>query len=90
MQLGQILDLTLLLDNKVASVVKSAFYHLRLVRHLHPFLGTKEMVKVNLVLITSKPDHCNVLYARLPLKADRKLQWVRHAVATVVNGTIES
>lgn len=53
-------------------MAKAAFYHLRLVHQLRPFLRTEDQAAH--AFVTSKLGCGNVLYTGLPLKTVQKLQ----------------
>ena len=71
----------------MALVAQSAFYQLRLVAQLRPYLDRDNLVSVVHALVTSKLDYCNALYVGLPLKTVRKLQLVQNAAARLITGT---
>ena len=85
--LGVLLEPSLSLEAKVASVARSAFYQLRLVAQLRPYLDRDSLASVVHALVTSKLDYCNALYVGLPLKTVRKLQLVQNAAARLITGT---
>ncbi|XP_061465627.1 uncharacterized protein LOC133376825 [Rhineura floridana] len=88
--LGVLLDPSLSLEAQIASVAQGAFYQLRLVAQLHPYLDRENLASVVHVLVTSKLDYCNALYVGLPLKTVQKLQLVQNAAARLLTGTRRS
>ncbi|XP_061487325.1 prostacyclin synthase isoform X3 [Rhineura floridana] len=88
--LGVLLDPSLSLEAQIASVARGAFYQLRLVAQLRPYLDRENLASVVHVLVTSKLDYCNALYVGLPLKTVRKLQLVQNAAARLLTGTRRS
>ncbi|XP_061441792.1 uncharacterized protein LOC133364873 [Rhineura floridana] len=88
--LGVFLDSSLSLEAQVASVVRNAFYQLRLVAQLHPYLSKEDLTSVVHALVTSCLDYCNALYVGLPLKTVRKLQLVQNAAARLLTRTKRS
>ncbi|XP_061466651.1 uncharacterized protein LOC133377174 [Rhineura floridana] len=84
--LGVLLDPLLSLEAQVASVARNAFYQLRLVAQLRPYLDRENLATVIHALVTSRLDYCNALYVGLPLKTVRKLQLVQNAAARVLTG----
>ncbi|XP_061451815.1 uncharacterized protein LOC133369973 [Rhineura floridana] len=88
--LGVLLDPSLSLEAQVASVARSAFYQLRLVAQLRPYLDREHLTSVIHALVTSRLDYCNALYVGLPLKTVRKLQLVQNAAARLIAGTKRS
>lgn len=63
-------------DAQVVAVARSAFYRLRLVHQLQPFLNKKAVTMVTHAWVTPWLDDCNVLYMGLLLKMTWKLQLV--------------
>lgn len=57
----------MLLDAQAVVVVRFAYYQLRLVCQLFPFLGAKELTLVTHALATPRLDCCNMLYMGLSL-----------------------
>ncbi|XP_061487037.1 uncharacterized protein LOC133387065 isoform X2 [Rhineura floridana] len=88
--LGVVLDSSLSLEAQVASVARNAFYQLRLVAQLCPYLSKEDLTSVVHALITLRLDYCNALYVGLPLKTVRKLQLVQNAAARLLTGTKRS
>ena len=85
--LGVLLEPSLSLEAQVASVAQSAFYQLRLVAQLRPYLDRDDLASVVHALVTSKLDYCNALYVGLPLKTVQKLQLMQNAAARLITGT---
>ena len=85
--LGVLLEPSLSLEAQVASVAWNAFYQLRLVVQLHPYLDRDSLASVVHALVTSKLDYCKALYIGLPLKTVRELQLVQNAAARLITGT---
>ena len=83
--MGVLLEPSLSLEAQVASVARSAFYQLRSVAQLRPYLDRDSLASVVHALVTSKLDYCNVLYMGLPLKMVQKLQLVQTAAARLIN-----
>ncbi|XP_058037869.1 uncharacterized protein LOC131197613 [Ahaetulla prasina] len=84
--LGVLLDGRLSFDEHLAAVSRRAFYQVRLVRQLRPFLDRDALCTVTHALVTSRLDYCNALYMGLPLRCTRRLQLVQNAAARVVMG----
>ncbi|KAF7246708.1 hypothetical protein EYD10_07374, partial [Varanus komodoensis] len=85
--LGMFLDPELSLEAQVTVVARSAFFQLRLVHQLRPYLENDCLVTVTHVLVTSRLDFCNALYVGLPLKTVRILQLVQNRAARLLTGT---
>uniref|UniRef100_A0ABM5FTP4 Reverse transcriptase domain-containing protein n=1 Tax=Pogona vitticeps TaxID=103695 RepID=A0ABM5FTP4_9SAUR len=84
--LGVHLDPTLTMETQVASVVRSAFFHLWRIARLRPYLDTGTLTTLVHALVISRLDYCNALYVGLPLKVMRKLQVVQNAAARLLTG----
>ncbi|XP_053142271.1 uncharacterized protein LOC128340742 [Hemicordylus capensis] len=85
--LGVLLDPAPSLEVQVASMAQSAFYQLRLICQLQPYLERESLATVTHALVTSCLDYCNALYMGLPLKIVRKLQLVQNRAARLLTGT---
>ncbi|KAF7242123.1 Transcription factor COE2, partial [Varanus komodoensis] len=85
--LGVLLDPELSLEAQVTAVVRSAFFQLRLIHQLHPYLENNYLVTVTHALVTSRLDSCNVLYVGLHLKMVQILQLVQNRAAMLLTGT---
>lgn len=59
---GFIFDSDLLFDMQVNAVVKSCFFHLRLLDKVKSFLTPFELERVLHAFIFSRLDYCNLLY----------------------------
>lgn len=84
--LGLLLDLTLLLEQLMAVMARSAFYHLQQVHQLHPSLGKKELSTLIHALFTFSLDDYQALSVRLSLESAPKLKLVQNAVAWLLAG----
>ncbi|KAF7247075.1 putative RNA-directed DNA polymerase from transposon BS [Varanus komodoensis] len=85
--LGVLLDPELSLEAQVTAVARSAFFQLRLIHQLHPYLENDCLVTVTHALVTSRLDFCNELYMGLPLKTVWILQLVQNRAARLLTGT---
>ncbi|KAF7253829.1 Lymphoid-restricted membrane protein [Varanus komodoensis] len=85
--LGVLLDPELSLEAQVTAVARSAFFQLRLIHQLRPYLEDDCLATVTHVLVTSRLDFCNALYMGLPLKTVRILQLVQNRAAGLLMGT---
>ncbi|KAF7246206.1 NIPA-like protein 2 [Varanus komodoensis] len=85
--LGVLLDPELSLEAQVTVVARSAFFQLRLIHQLCPYLEYDCLVTVTHALVTSRLDFCNVLYVGLPLKMVWILQLVQNRTARLLTGT---
>ncbi|XP_058050467.1 uncharacterized protein LOC131203825 [Ahaetulla prasina] len=84
--LGVLLDGRLSFEEHLATVSRRAFYQVRLVRQLRPFLDRDALCTVTHALVTSRLDYCNALYLGFPLRCTRRLQLVQNAAARVIEG----
>ncbi|XP_061465090.1 solute carrier family 49 member 4 isoform X2 [Rhineura floridana] len=84
--LGILLDSALTLEPQIATVSRSAFTQLKLVRQLRPFLGTSDLRQVTQALATSRLDYCNALYIGLSARSLRPLKLVQRAAARMLTG----
>ena len=82
--LGVHLDLVHTMETQVASVVRSTYFHLWWIAQLCPYLDGGALTTLVRVLIISRLDHCNALYAGLPLRLMWKLQMVQNATARLL------
>ncbi|KAF7243157.1 Ephrin type-A receptor 4 [Varanus komodoensis] len=85
--LGVLLDPELSLEAQVTAVARSAFFQLRLIHQLRPYLEYDCLATVTHALVTSRLDFCNALYVGLPLKTVRILQLVQNRAARLLTGT---
>ena len=83
--LGVHLDPELTMETQMASVVRSANNHLWQIAQLHLYLDGGALTTLVHALVTSRLDHCKVLYVGLPLRLMRKLQMVQNAVARLLS-----
>ena len=81
--LGATLDASLSMEAQIAKVAHQAFYHLRQVKQLAPYLSQDNLATVIHATVTSRLDYCNSLYAGLPSNLTRKLQLSQNAAAQV-------
>ncbi|KAF7248337.1 C3a anaphylatoxin chemotactic receptor [Varanus komodoensis] len=85
--LGVLLDPELSLKAQVTVVARSAFFQLRLIHQLRPYLEYDCLATVTHALVTSRLDFCNALYVGLPLKTVQILQLVQNRAARLLTGT---
>jgi len=84
--LGVILDCSFKFDKQVSAVVKSSFYHLRLLSKIKPYLPKKDLERAVHAFVTSRLDYCNSLYCGLEQRSLRRLQGVQNAAARFLTG----
>lgn len=76
----------MLLDRQLVDGERSAFYQLRLLHYLKPFLEKKDLTPITFARVTSTLNYCNVLYLALHSETAQKLQLVQTAAACVLLG----
>ena len=79
-------DRVLTMETQVASVVRSAYFHLWWIAQLQPYLDGGALTTLVHALVISRLDHCNALYVGLPLRLMQKLQMVQNAAASLLSG----
>ena len=84
--LGVCLDGELSMRTHIASVTRSAFYHLRRLCPVDHLLGRAITAQLVASFVLSRLDYCNVILAGLPDVSIRPLQRVLNTVARVVLG----
>ncbi len=85
--LGVLFDKGFKFDIQINSVVKSSFFHLRLLAKVKIFLSFKDLEKVIHAFIFSGLEYCNSLYIGDSQKALSRLQAVQNAAARMLTGT---
>uniref|UniRef100_A0A669CA98 Reverse transcriptase domain-containing protein n=1 Tax=Oreochromis niloticus TaxID=8128 RepID=A0A669CA98_ORENI len=84
--LGVKIDSALIFDDHVNGVVKSAFYHLRRLSKVKPFLSKRDLESVIHAFITSRLDYCNSLLIGVGQGTLSRLQLVQNAAARFLTG----
>jgi hypothetical protein len=85
--LGVILDPSLSMDKQVASTTRAAYFHLRRIRQIRPYIPKSAAVKVVHACVTSRLDAGNSLLLGCTEFMKRRLQLVQNNAARVVSGT---
>ena len=86
--LGVKIDSTFKLDKQINSVVKSSFYHLRLLSRIKPVLSFLDFERVIHAFVSTRLDYCNALYAGLNKTSLARLQLVQNAVARLLRAGV--
>jgi hypothetical protein len=82
--LGVTLDKHLSFDEQVDNVCKSAYFHIRALRHIRESLPDDVTKTVACSIVSSRLDYCNALYYNLSSVNLAKLQRVQNTLARVV------
>uniref|UniRef100_A0A3B5PWL6 Reverse transcriptase domain-containing protein n=3 Tax=Xiphophorus maculatus TaxID=8083 RepID=A0A3B5PWL6_XIPMA len=85
--LGFTFDSSLKLHKQVSSVVKSSFYHLRLLAKVKSYFGFKDFERLIHAFITTRLDYCNSLYRGMEKSQIQRLQMIHNAAARLLTGT---
>jgi len=82
--LGVTLDEHLSFDEQVDNVCKSAYFHIRALRHIRESLPDDVTKTVACSIVSSRLDYCNALYYNISSVNLAKLQRVQNTLARVV------
>ena len=82
--LGFIFDEHLTFSEKISSVSKSCYYHIRQLSCIRPYPDTKTASTIATSVVHSKLDNCNSLYHNLPKSQITRLQQIQNSLAGAV------
>ena len=82
--IGVVFDHTLSMDQQVAAICKSAFYHIRNIARLRKLLSFKTSQILIHAFVTAKLDYCNSLLYGLPKYMIQRLQYVQNSAARLL------
>lgn len=85
--LGVIFDAQLTFNSHFNNITKVAFFHLRNIVRIRPFLSRPDAEKLIHAFITSRLDYCNSLFAGLPANSIKRLQYIQNSAARVLTHT---
>jgi len=85
--LGVIIDSTLSFQSHITSITKSAFFHLRRIAQLRPFISNRDAETVIHAFVSSRLDYCNALFIGLPASSISKLQYIQNSAARILTHT---
>ena len=69
------------------TVIKTAFFHLRNIAKVRPFINQNDAEKLIHAFISSRLDYCNSLFAGLPKKTTERLQLIQNSAARLLTKT---
>ncbi len=75
------------MDKQITSVIKSSFYHLRLLSKIKNDLSFEDFERVIHAFITMRLDYCNALYIGISQASLACLQLIQNTAARVLKGT---
>uniref|UniRef100_A0A7N8YIK3 lysophospholipase n=1 Tax=Mastacembelus armatus TaxID=205130 RepID=A0A7N8YIK3_9TELE len=81
------MDCDFKLDKQINTVVKTAFFQLRLLSKVKPFLSRNDLRKVLHAFITTRLDYCSALYYGISQACLSQLQLVQNAAAQLLTET---
>ena len=82
--LGVYLDSSLTMHQHISYICKSAYFQLRKISSIRPFLTQPATVQLISSLVLSRLDYCNALLAGLPADAIARLQRIQNNAARLV------
>ena len=85
--IGVIFDTSMSMDNHIAAICKSAFYHLRNISRIRKYLSFHTAETLVHAFVSSRLDFCNSLLFGLPKQTLKKLQHVQNVAARIVTLT---
>uniref|UniRef100_A0A8C2C5A6 Reverse transcriptase domain-containing protein n=1 Tax=Cyprinus carpio TaxID=7962 RepID=A0A8C2C5A6_CYPCA len=85
--LGVLFDSHLTLEAHIKSISESAFFLLRNIARIRPFLSLPDAERLVHALVTSRGDYCIALYLGLPAKSIKQLQHIQNSAARVLTHT---
>ncbi len=84
--LGVFFDSSLKFDKQISSVVKTSFFHLRVLAKVKPFFSFKDFEKVIHAFVSTRLDYCNSIYMGINQSSLARLQMVQNAAARLLTG----
>jgi len=78
--LGVMFDSSLSFQSHINSLTKSAFFHLRRIVQLRPFISANDAKTLIHAFVSSRLDYCNALFIGLLATSIAKLQYIQYAL----------
>ncbi len=85
--LGVIMDSSLVLDKQVSSVVRAAFYQLRIISKLKSILSFRDPETIVHAFVSSRINYCNSVYIGITQGQLSRLQLVQNSAARFLTRT---
>ncbi len=85
--LGVIFDAQLTFNSHFKNITKVAFFHLRNIARIRPFLSRPDAERLIHAFITSQLDYCNSLFGGLPASSVKRLQYIQNSASRVLTYT---
>jgi len=85
--LGVIFDQCLRMEDHVTTVCRAAYFHLKNIRSLKPYLTHKALLTVTHAFITSRIDYCNSLLYGVSDYNINRLQRIQNCAARIITNT---
>ena len=85
--LGATFDITLSMDQQVGKVTQNAYFHLRRIAKIRPYITQDACAKAINATVTSRLDFHNGLLLGLPVKSLHRLQLLQNNAARLLTGT---
>ncbi len=79
-------DGSLKFDKQISSVVKTSFFHLRVLAKVKQFIYFKDFEKVIHAFVSTRLDYCNSLYMGINQSSLAHLQMVQNAATRLLSG----
>ncbi len=83
-------DPSLSFQSHINSISKLAFFHLRLIVQLRPFISTNDAETLIYAFVSSRLDYCNALFIGLPATSIARLQYIQNSAARILTRTKHS
>ncbi len=82
--LGVTIDQTLSMHNHISDVCRKAFFHLRRIALVRPYLSDSAAARLVTAFVSSRLDYCNSVLAGLPADQINRLQRIQNCAARLV------